>query len=199
MMIPAILFCGCCFFVLFQVVAANVKRAPAWMYDRFFAASETPVLARAIASKKESKSALRTLLSYYEDIDAQMRAAVTPDEYELDPDGADHYFPMFYRWPEMNSTQLVYLPRKPMSFEDVTRYREEKKNFVRRGRSVFQAIAEIAKAMESEVAHKDVQMFIARRKGIVRQWDHVFFKTGTNYTTPAKTHKCEVRLNIAYR
>lgn len=65
----------------------------------------------------------------------------------------------------MNSTQLLYLRRKPINLEDVARYREEATKFIRIERSVFEAITAISKVLESPVAHKDVKIFIARRKG----------------------------------
>lgn len=92
-----VLFSRCwCFLVLFQVVAANVKRAPPWMYDRFYAASETPVLARAIGSDSTGKSALRTLLRYYMDMDSQIRANAAGADDELIASAAEDALTLLY-------------------------------------------------------------------------------------------------------
>lgn len=70
------------FFVSLQIVVAQVKRGPSWMYDHVYAASEKPVLARAIESNRAGKSALRTLLDYYEEMDAKIGAIVEVEDYD---------------------------------------------------------------------------------------------------------------------
>lgn len=52
------------------------------MYKLFFAASEKPVLARAIESDMAGKLALRTLLRYFAKLDATVRVTISADAYD---------------------------------------------------------------------------------------------------------------------
>lgn len=161
------------------------------MYDRFYAASDKPVLASAIASHSAGKSALRSLLRYYADIDRKMQDAAVIDGDDVVPGSTLLNFPRLFGWPDMSSTRFVYSPRKPLSSKDNARYRREMNSFARRERSILKAISDFSNSLESALANKNVKTLM--------NWKHVFFNSGTNHTTRGETHKCIVLLNFAYK
>lgn len=95
------------------------------MYEHIHAASEQPVLARAIKSDSTGKSAPRPLLNYYAETDVKIRTAVGIEDYEELLDTRIDIFVSFYGWPEMINTQIVCLPEK---------------KYARGGNSVFEAL-----------------------------------------------------------
>lgn len=154
------------------------------MYDHVFAASEKPVLARAIESDSAGKSAIGTLLSYYADMESKIRGSVGPDDYDpLDASNVHDWLRM-YGWQKMNSTQLVYHPQKHSGPSD---------------NSVFKALTALGRILETQIAYRDVKEFISRRQGHIWQWEHVFSPRRSNYTDEQETRNWVIRSNLGYR
>lgn len=190
------------------VLRLAFARPPGWMYKSMFAASEKPVLANAIAVDPEGVDALRTLLTYYKDMERNMSRFRTISSDFDEFLGNIPNFLEFFGLPKMNTTQRVYLPLTLMSPEDplrkrlgldVRRFRKQRRQFQADEKPVFEAIEALSNAVDSPEAAKDVKRLIARRKGSVLQWQHVFHRNRANYTTKSRTHQCILRSNIAYR
>lgn len=169
------------------------EKAAPWMYGRIFAASDKPVLARAIGSDSTGKAAFRTLLNYCTDMEANMnRFRATAGDYKpLAQDNIPRFLD-FYGLPRMNLSQRVYLPVLLLSPESPLRkqltvgdklLKEELSEFEATERTIFNSIEALSNTVDSAAATKDVKSLIANRKGFVRQWQHVMHRNRENYTT----------------
>lgn len=176
------------------------KKAPEWMYNRMFAASEKPVLRRAIQSDKDAFQGFKTMVHYYENMASVMtREGRREDENDTLEIVNIPNFLLLKGWPEMRLVQRLFCFSERRENGGDSLYREEKRDIFRQKKTVFKALGDIGAALDSDVAERDVKQLFARMKGLVPQWKHVMHADRKNYTTPSGSHRCLVRANNAYR
>ncbi len=184
--------------VLFRLVTAKDE----WMYERFFGITDRAILSPTLDGDPEGKAALRFMLNYYQDLEANLTQPAGK-KVDLDPLKLKNIpsFVRFFGWPKLNAlVQQLYLPVRPRDpvnprrrteaeKNDLRRYGKQKDQFKATERLVFKALAAFGKGLDKSGE------IVKRTLG----WDKVYHNYRQNYTTESKTHTCKMRANLAYR